>query len=410
VNILGVGVARFAFEAVDRAGVVVRGQIDARARPVAIEQLLAAGHTPLSLKEAGGERRSVLDVLRALPRGGSDLLTITRELASLLAAGLPIERALGVLNSLASSHHTAMRVEQMRELVRSGEPLSRALRIIIPSNAEHIEHLVAAGEASGHLPAVLARLAANLDRAKVLRDRVISALTYPAFLVLTMIVVLWIIFTAVLPRLTPLFTQAKMVLPLPTMVLLEISQFIQSYGWLLIALLVLAICAAVYFLRQPPVRFALDRYFFTSRLFLRVPSEYESARFCRNLETLLEGGLSLDRALDAARLASANRWFRERVGQIQQAVEGGMRLKTAFATANALPAVVVEYSAVGEETGRLGAMMREAAELLERDVEIRLDRLTALILPIATLAMGLLVAGVMAGVVTGLLAVNDISY
>ena len=402
--------ARFAFEAVDSAGAVVRGQIEAQARPIAIEQLLAAGQTPLSLRETGEGRRSPLDFLKSLQPGGNDLLSVIRELSSLLKAGLPVERALGAMQNLTSNRRTALRVGQMLERVRAGEPLSRALRLIISSDDQHIEYLVAAGEVSGHLSAVIARLAANLDRAKTIRERVISALTYPAFLVVTMIGVLWIIFTNVLPRLVPLFSHARVILPFPTRVLLAISNFLQSYGWLLLVVSVLAACAAIYALRRPAARLALDRFFFSSWLFLRVPSEYEAARYCRNLETLLEGGLSLDRALTAARSASGNRWFREQIGQVQDAVEAGARLKTAFAATHALPDIIVEFAAVGEETGQIAVMMREGAELLERDVEIRLDRLTALILPVATLAMGLLVAGVMAGVVSGLLAVNDLAY
>lgn len=281
--------ARFAFEAVDSAGAVVRGQIEAQARPIAIEQLLAAGQTPLYLRETGEGRRSPLDFLKSLQPGGGDLLAVIRELSSLLKAGLPVERALGAMQNLTSNRRVASRVGQMLERVRAGEPLSRALRLIISADTLHIEHLVAAGETSGHLPAVIARLAANLERAKTLRERVISALTYPAFLVVTMIGVLWIIFTNVLPRLVPLFSQARVVLPFPTRVLLAISNFLQAYGWLLLGASVLAVCGAVYALRRPSVRLALDRFFFSSWIFLRVPSEYEAARYCRNLETLLGG-------------------------------------------------------------------------------------------------------------------------
>jgi general secretion pathway protein F len=402
-------VARFAFEAVDRAGVVVRGHIEAQGRPVAVEQLLAQGQTPLSLTEARAHARFNLEAMKSLRPGGSELLIVARELSGLLKAGLPIERALGAMQNLNSDRRISLHVGQMLERVRAGEPLSRAMRVILPAGSAHIEHLVAAGEASGHLAAVMARLASNLEHGRILRERVISALTYPAFLVVTMAIVLWIVFTSVLPRLAPLFSQAKSALPLPTRMLLAISNFLQDYGWWVLALIVLCALGAVYALQQPRVRSALDRFALTSRLFLRVPAEYEAARYCRNLETLLAGGLPLDRALAAARSASGNRWFRERALTIQEAVEGGARLRVAFANAKILPPTIVEFAAIGEETGELAAMMRECAELLERDVETRLDRLSALILPIATLAMGLLVAGVMAGVVTGLLAVNDLA-
>jgi general secretion pathway protein F len=174
--------------------------------------------------------------------------------------------------------------------------------------------------------------------------------------------------------------------------------------------LVVAAAGAIrYVLKRDAARDALHRFVFKSRIFLLVPSEYEAARFCRNLETLLSGGLALDRSLSAARSASANRWFRIRLAGVLSAVESGATLRTAFGRSEVLPALVVEFAAVGEETGRLAAMMREAAEILERDVETRLDRLTALVLPAATLVMGAIVAGVMAAIVTGLLAVNDLA-
>lgn len=402
--------ARFAFEAVDRAGSIIRGQIEAEGRPVAVEQLLSQGHTPLSVTDAANEGRFSFSFLASFQPGGNDLLTVTRELSGLLKAGLPIERALSAMQNLSANRRMAVRVGQMLERVRAGEPLSRAMRLIIPTAAAHVEHLVAAGEASGHLPAVIMRLSANLERAKALRERIVSALTYPAFVVVTMAIVLWIVFTTVLPRLAPLFSQAKAALPMPTRMLLAISNVLQSYGWPLLALALLGICSAIYAVRQRSVRLAVDRFVFTAWLFQRVPCEYEAACYCRNLETLLAGGMPLDRALAAARSASANRWFREQARKIEEAVEGGARLKTAFAAPDILPPLIVEFAAMGEETGQLASMMREGAELLERDVETRVDRLTALVLPVATLAMGLIVAGVMSGVVTGLLAVNDLAH
>ena len=119
--------------------------------------------------------------------------------------------------------------------------------------------------------------------------------------------------------------------------------------------------------------------------------------------------MSLERALVSASEGSANSWFRSRMNIVQSAVSEGKRLRTAFAESQALPAIVTEFAAVGEETGHLGAMMGEVAVMLDHDVETRLDRLTSLVVPLATLLMGGLVAGIMAGVVSGILAVNDLA-
>jgi general secretion pathway protein F len=402
-------VARFAFEAIDRTGVLVRGQVEAQGRSLAVEQLISSGQTPLSVVESSANTASLAFLASWLRRDRPDLLSIIRELSSLVGAGLPLERALGVMQGLAARPAVAHTLGEVLGQLRAGEPLSRAIRLVLPPRSAHIEHLIAAGEASGHLAAVLRNLTRNLERGKVLRDRLISSLTYPAFLVATLIAVLWVVFTSVLPRLAPTFAEAKAALPWPTLVLLRISEFLQAYGWL-VALAMLATSVFVYYAcRRDAVRLAIDRFLISSPMLLGVYSEYEAARFCRNLETLLGGGLPLDRALRAARAAASNRWFKERLLSVQELVEGGSALRVAFARSSVLPPMITEFAAVGEETGKLAAMLGEGADILERDVETRLDRLTALVLPVATLTMGLLVAGVMAAVVSGLLAVNDLA-
>jgi general secretion pathway protein F len=404
-----VAVARFAFEAVDRSGALVRGQIEAQGRALAVEQLISSGQTPVSLVEHSVKTAGLENLLAVARFDRPNLLNMIRELSSLVGAGLALERALAVMEGLAASPATAHAIGQVRGQLQAGEPLSRGIRPLLPSGSAHIEHLLAAGEASGHLPAVLQNLTRNLERQKHLRDRLISSLTYPAFLVLTLFAVLWVVFTSVLPRLAPTFAEAKAALPWPTAVLLEISEFLQAYGIFVVVALMAAMLGTLWALRREPVRLAVDKFLLTSRLFLRVPSEYEAARFSRNLETLLGGGLPLDRALRAARAATANRWFKQQTQTVLELVEGGSSLKSALAASSVLPSIVIEFAAVGEETGKLAKMLGEGADILERDVETRLDRLTALVLPVATLTLGLVVAAVMAAVVSGLLAVNDLA-
>jgi len=400
---------RFVFEAVDRSGLIVRGQIEAGGQAPAIEQLLLSGHTPLSLVPATDRKFSFAALLSYSRSRHDEFLVVVRELASLVKAGLPVERAIGVMQGFASNKATALRLGQVLTRLRDGEPLSRAMGAVIPPGAAHIGSLLAAGEASGHLPKIMANLARNLERAKTLRNRLVSALTYPAFLVMTLIAVLWVLFASVLPRLAPTFAEAHAALPLPTFILLQISDFLQTYWFALVAVLTLGAFSIAMAMRREAVRLSIDRFLLASPIFLRVPLEYESAKFCRNLETLLSGGLPLDRALDASRAAATNRWFRDRMAAAQREVEAGISLRSAFAQSKVMPALVTEFAAVGEETGNLAVMMGEGATVLEGDVEVRLDRLMALVLPISTLFMGLIVAGVMAAIVTGLLAVNDLA-
>jgi general secretion pathway protein F len=400
-------VPQFAYEAVDRTGVLTRGTVEATARPAAVDKLVASGLTPVSLSDRASGTRFALPRFRRF--GANDLVSIVGELSMLLNAGLSAERALATLQGLAHARERASRLAAMADRLRAGGTFADAFTAAMPEAPDYIGQLIAAGEVSGHLPDIMARLAQNLARAKLLRDRLISGLTYPALLVGTMVVVLVIVFTTVLPRLKPMFAGAGHALPTPTAILIAVGDFAGDYGWIVLLLLGAGLFAFVRSLRKPAFRLAVDRYVVRSRLTLELPLQYEAARFCRSLQVLLNGGLPLDRALVVAANTIKNRWLRERTLAVHAIVIGGQRLRTALTEIKVLPLIVAEFAAVGEETGRLSFMMDEAAKVLDQNVETRLDRLVALALPVATLVMGLLVAGIMMGIVSGILAVNDLA-
>ncbi len=387
----------------------MRGTLDAQTRSVALDQLLTSGQTPVSLRADAEHASALLQFSRLLRLRSFDYLLFLRELGMLLKAGLPVERALSVLGSLSPNGSHALRLQQILDRVRGGEALSQAFAAAVAEAPRYVSRLMAAGEASGQLAEVVARLAASLVRAKSLRDKLIASLTYPAVLALTMGTVLYVVFTSVLPRLTPMFKAAGASLPAATRALLAVGNFLQSYGIFLVIVAIGGMAGLIYAWRRPAQRLLIDKFLMTNRFLLGLPNGYESARFCRNLQTLLDGGLPLDRALGAAHDGTVNSWFRARMADVRTAVGEGEPLRHAFAKSSVLPAIAVEFAAVGEETGRLGPMIGEVADILDHDVEKRLDRLTVLVLPVATLVMGGLVAGIMVGIVTGVLAVNDLA-
>lgn len=399
----------FAFEAISASGVLVRGSLEARNSSAALEELIATGQTPVAVHPLSDRPGVAARIAGALHWHKFDSRLFLFELGILLKAGLPVERALNVLSGIAPDMRQAYFVRQMLDRVRAGAPLSQAFATIARDAPQYLSRLLAAGEASGRLPDVVARLAQALTRAKLLRDRVISALTYPCVLVLAMAGVLWIVFGTVLPRLVPMFEDAGGALPTATAALLAIDLFLSSYGWLLAAVLSASIVAFGLALRDTRSRIAIDRFLLDSKLALGLPARYEAVRFCRNLQTLLEGGLSLEGALALTRAGTSNLWLSSRLAGVQAAVAEGETLRAALARAAVLPPLVVEFASVGEETGRLAAMMGEVAQVLDHDLETRLDRLSSLVMPVATLVLGGLVAGIMAGVVSGILAVNDLA-
>lgn len=400
---------RFVFEAINASGTIVRGSLEAPSRTGALDQLISSGQTPISVKAARSPHRTFQRAGLIFGWSAFDYVAFLRELGTLLNAGLPAERALNVLESISSNTKTALRVHQIVERVRAGEPLSQAFATIVSEAPPHISRLLAAGEASGNLPNVATRVAAGLGRSRQLKSRLISDLTYPAVLVVSMGIVMWVVFHTVLPRLTPMFAQAGVMLPLPTRILLGLGAFFDSYGWLLLGGAVGLAMILVYAWRRPGLRLVLDRLLLRSAFTLDIPRQFEAAIFCRNMQTVLDGGLPLERALGAVRDGTSNSWVRSQITQVQKAVSDGQRVSQALSKATALPPLIAEFSAVGEETGRLAPMMQEAADMLEQTVQTRLSRLTTLVVPVTTLIMGALVAGLMSGIVSGVLAVNDLA-
>ncbi|MCE9521367.1 MAG: type II secretion system F family protein [Alphaproteobacteria bacterium] len=402
----------FAYEAAGPDGGIARGVVDAPNRSAAVERILALGRTPVRVVEQSGAALSAAPgSVGFFPHWGQtqERLTLLQEFSILLRAGLSVERSLVAMQGLTNKPRTKATIQNLLEGLRGGEPLSTAMRRTDALFPESLRKLVVAGEASGRLPEVMARLSTAHARNKELSDRAVSALIYPALLVVVMFAVLVMIFTVVLPGLEPLFAQSGAALPWPAALLLGISHFLSAFGYWLAFALVGALAAGLYALRQPGVQFAIDRWATGSRLLLNLPRHYQAAQFCRNLAMLLDGGLPLNRALDAAQAAITNGYIRQRLSKVVETVKHGRTLKAALEASDVFPRVTVEFAAVGEETGRLGPMLGEAADILDRDVQTKLDRMSALLLPAVTIFLGIVVAIIMSGVVSGILAANDMA-
>jgi len=177
----------------------------------------------------------------------------------------------------------------------------------------------------------------------------------------------------------------------------------------LVVILIAGLGAGRYLLREPAVRFARYRHAVNARYLLGIPLDYHTSQFCRNLGMLVEGGLSLNRALELARNTLSNRFLQARLDIVIECVKEGQSLHVALGRAEVFPRIAIEFVAVGEETGRLAPMLAEAADMFDRDVQTRVERLSALLLPGVTIVLGLFVAAIMTGVVSGIFAANDMA-
>ncbi len=276
----------FAFEAIGPSGALMSGRLEARSRNLALDELIAAGQTPVSLKETSNGGR--LGISRWTARHAFDYRLFLRELGVLLKAGLSVERALHMLVGIASNDHHRLRIGQILERVRGGAPLSLGFSAAVSEAPAQVSRLMEAGEASGKLADIVIRIAQSLDRAKALRDRLISGLTYPAVLLAAMVVVLWVVFATVLPRLVPMFEDAGASLPESTALLLSLDLFLQAYGWWLVFFALGLAGTFVLAMRNPRTRLAIDGVFLRIPLFFGLPPIIKppaSAATCRRFST-----------------------------------------------------------------------------------------------------------------------------
>ena len=400
----------FAFEAIDKFGGMVRGTLDANNKIVALEQLITTGHTPVSIRLASHHAIAPSLARRFSGLNAFDYVGFLQEFSILLNAGMPAERALSILSGLTLNPKHSLRIRQILDRVRKGDALSQAFSVSVPEAPIYIAHLLAAGEASGKISEIADRVSKGLIKMRSLRTRIISDLSYPALLIVAIVIVLWVVFHTVLPRLGPLLSQTGAAMPLTTALLLNLKTFFDAYGWILFSLIIATTTIIARLLQIPRFRLVIDRQLLLSPVSFELPRFFESALFCRNLQTVLDGGLPLVSALAVVKSGTNNRWLQNELAAVQNAVRDGTRLSKAVTRlAPSLPEVTAEFAAVGEETGRLASMMREAADLLEHQAQTRLDRLIALVSPVATLILGAIVAILMAGIVGGVLAVDDIA-
>jgi len=399
----------FSYRAVSAAGELLRGQMEAASVEEVIGHLQEQGHTPLEAQpaQAAQGERGVAAWLARGPFGGDQLAQFTHQLATLLGAGQPLDRALGVLLDLPESERARHLIERVRERVRGGAALSQALE------GEHgvfprlYVALVRAGEAGGSLEETLRRLADYLERAQQLRGSVINALVYPAFLLVGVLASLVLLLAYVVPQFVPIFADMQVPVPWITRAVLVLGQGLQAWWWLIVLLLVVAALAWRARLHDPRQRQAWHARLLRMRGIGPLLLKVETARIARTLGTLLKNGVPLLGALAIARQVSSNRALEAALADAHEQVKGGAGLGMALAQSGLFPRLALQMVQVGEEAGQLDAMLLKVADTFELESRRAIDRLLAALVPVLTIVMTVLVAIVMAAILLPLLSLTS---
>lgn len=395
----------FTFRALDSQGVTQRGTLQARDQAAAVAILHKRGWLLLQIDTAGSQ-----GLRHAFVRGslkGAALVSFTQQLATLLGAGQPLERSLGLLLKQPGQPQVRALIERIRDQVKAGKPLSAALEDEGASFSPLYLSMVRAGEAGGALESTLRQLSDYLERSERLRGEVINALIYPAFLVVGVLGSLALLLAYVVPQFVPIFQDLGVPIPLITEVILALGQFLGAYGLLVLAGLIVALGTLAARLRDPLRRERYDRRLLGLRVLGPLLQRVEAARLTRTLGTLLSNGVALLQALVIARQVCTNRALQAQVADAAESVKGGGTLASAFGTQPLLPDLALQMIDVGEQAGELDSMLLKVADIFDVEAKRGIDRLLAALVPSLTVVMAVLVAVIMLAIMLPLMSLTS---
>jgi general secretion pathway protein F len=400
--------ASFRFEASNAAGRIEQGLIDADSARAARSTLRARGLVPLAVDAIAAGRGARSAPFRRRRFSESELALATRQLASLLAARLPLATALAA--TIEGAEHAAVRevLAAVRSEVVAGHRLADAFGQFPLEFPEVYRATVAAGEESGDLAQVMERLADYIEERQALRGRILAAFVYPAVVTAVAAAIVFFLMTYVVPQVVEVFRQTRQVLPWPTRVLLATSDVLRVAGlWIVLGAVVAGI-ALKKWLARPGPKAAWDAAALRLPVVGRMLRAVNAARFASTLAILTAAGVPLLRALEAARATLANAVLARAVADAIVAVREGNTLARALGAAKVFPPMLVHLAASGEATGELAPMLERAANNLSREVERRALVLTTLLDPLLILAMGAVVLGIVLAVLMPIIEINQL--
>jgi type IV pilus assembly protein PilC len=376
----------YLWEGIDRNNRNVRGETKAASETVVTSNLRRQGIRIKKLK-------------RQTFRGGGrvnekDITFFTRQLATMLKAGVPLLQAFEIVARGHRNPRFARLMMDIKGRVEAGSSLSQAFR-------EHPAHfdalycnLVNAGETAGMLDGILERLATYKEKILALKSKIKSAMFYPISVVTVAIIVVWIIMVWVIPAFKSVFKSFGADLPAPTLIVMAISDFFVAYWWLMLAIIIGTIFGFFFLLRRSTAfRYAVDRISLKLPIIGGILEKATIARWTRTLATMFAAGVPLVESLDAVAGASGNAVYIAGTRKIQNEVSTGTSLTNAMHNTGLFPSMVLQMTQIGEESGSLDGMLSKVADFYEREVDDAVTALTSLLEPIIIVFLGVVIGG-----------------
>jgi len=400
---------QFSYKAIGRDGKALDGVIEAAGLELASRDLRSQGLTLLKLEAGAANFTGTEDVIEGKPPSREHILSFTSELAVLLRAGLPLDRALKVLIEMAVHPQMKHLLAQLLKSVKGGKALSQGLIQREDIFGNFYINMVRSAEASGQLPEVLERLVEYLENSKATRDSVISALIYPSILFVVAMLAIVGMLGFVVPQFDTLFADMGEALPLMTRMVIGAAEFVKSYFWFI----VVVVAGLVLYLRNWAAsekgKAELHEKLLKAPIAGGIIFEFEVSKFARTAGTLLGNGVPMLQAISIAIDTVENIVIKEALGVLPPAVKAGQRMSSALDKTGMFTPMVIQMIRVGEESGSLGEMMLELARVFDGHVQANVKRALTLLEPVLILSMGIVIAFIIISILMGILSVNDLA-
>ncbi len=337
----------------------------------------------------------------------ADLSVVTRQLATLIKAGIPLVDSIAALVDQTSNIKFKQVLSDIKNRLNEGSNLADALAHYPNIFSNLYVNMVRAGETSGTLEIVLERIADYTENQARLRAKITGALTYPVIMLLVAVGIISFLFVAVVPKITRIFEEMKASLPLPTKILIAVSSFVRDYWWLLILLAGITVYFIARYIRSPSGRIRFDRLMLRAPIVGEITKMLAMARFSRTLSTLLRSGVPILQSMDIVKNILNNQILVSALEEARNSIREGESIAIPLKKSGQFPPLVIHMIAVGEKSGQLEDMLNNVADTYDYQVDARLSALTSLLEPIMILSMGAVIFFMVISILLPILQLNE---
>ena len=402
----------YVYKATTLSGETVEGSMDGKDEAAVVQSLHQLGYIPILITTTQQEKAAGFSISSILPErvGVKNLLIFTQELSTLVSAGLPIDRSLGILGTLTENRRLREAVKDILKKIEGGSSFAEALGQYPRIFPKLYINMVKAGESGGFLEVILSRLAQYLQSTKEVKDYLISVMIYPVILTMASGLSIVILVSFVIPRFAKIITDMGQTIPLPTQIMLSVSQTVRSYWWVGIGMAVLVYFGFKSYTKDEERKFRWDRFKLRWIAVGDLIKKVEVARFARTLGTLLQSGVLILPALNLVKEISQNEAISRAIEHIHDRLREGKGVSKTLEETDVFPPLAVHMIGVGEETGRLDEMLIKVAESYEENVQTALKRFVSLLEPMIILIMGSIVGFIVISMLLAIFSINEIPF